>query len=58
LYDVDGKGRISPSDLKTMLGGVLRENGVTMTDSQLDVLVANTFKENDVSFTLEWEAKV
>ena len=36
LYDADRKGRISPMDLKVMLSAVLKENGVSLTDGQVD----------------------
>ncbi len=49
LYDADGKGKISATDLKVMLGAVLRENGVSMTEPQVDMMVGNTFREHDTN---------
>lgn len=37
------------TDVKTILTAVLKENAVNMSESQVDMMVANTFKEHDVS---------
>lgn len=49
LYDFDKKGKILPTDLKVMLSAVARENGVSLTDGQVDRLVGETFKQYDVN---------
>ena len=49
IYDTGNNGKISMNDIKTMLTAVLKENSVVMTESQIDMMVANTFKEHDVS---------
>lgn len=49
VYDMEGKGRITPADLKALLSAALREGEVAMTDVQLDRMVADTFRVHDVN---------
>lgn len=49
LYDVERRGAISPADLKSMLGGVLKEYGVGLADAQLDRMVSQTFAQFDLN---------
>ena len=45
MHDTGGEGGIYPKDLKMMLGATLKESKITLTDAQLDHIVANTFEQ-------------
>lgn len=47
IYDADKKGYISQLDLKHMLQESFKENDVHISDSQIEKLVADTFKTCD-----------
>lgn len=48
IYDMHRRGKISPSDLTTILSAVLRENDLAMSDEQVSAMVTDTLKAHDV----------
>lgn len=49
IYDFDKDGKISKSELSSMLETSLKENGVAVTTAQIGHVVASTFKQVDVN---------
>ena len=49
VYDLDGKSRISPANLRAMLSASLSENGLTMSEAQVEEIVAHTFRTVNLS---------
>jgi EF-hand domain pair len=49
LYDADKRGAISPSDVKFLLAASFTENGIAISESAIDKLVADTFHQYDAN---------
>mmetsp|Transcript_9648 Transcript_9648/g.16964 ORF Transcript_9648/g.16964 Transcript_9648/m.16964 type:complete len:212 (+) Transcript_9648:302-937(+) len=47
IYDFDNDNKISRGELMSMLKTSLLENGVELSDSQLDIVISSTFAEAD-----------
>ncbi len=45
IYDIDGDNKISRDELKGMLTATMNEKGIVLTNSEIDVIVNDTFRD-------------